>query len=505
MNNRLKKVLACGLALVVTAGLTACDEEVPTSGNSSVGAPMTDASTTQAMQTTTDPDENAETDKEIKEIGTDTYTPDGNSGVVRLLNHYDIHGDQKGEEQCLIFESELYGGTIEYIYSGGNGDIYKDKLAAMIAADDSPDICTNEVYLNPGTVSKGIFQSLDEYIDMDSALWSGMKSTIEGMSYKGVHYYYPHRITSLYGLNYSQKTIEENNLKDPYELYLNGEWTWDAWREMMIKFCDQSEDNVGFYATDTTLTPFVATTGVPFVDVQADGTINNNLNNPEITRAMQFLEGLCRDGVMHDGRFGDWVPPATWATISDKLLFLGMEPEWTYIAASEAIQNPPGVDSDIFDTPSDFKFVPYPRDVQADKYYASVGTFGYVVPKGAKNIKGAVDFINLNRVFDTDPNTIAQVKADHCSPEKEYYVKGKYEGSQKWVITWDEQVYDLWVDMVDPTKFEFVSENYWDFNTDLNQQFAEILPEVAFRGGSWTQMSSEASGTIQAIIDQFVG
>ena len=59
--------------------------------------------------------------------------------------------------------------------------------------------------------------------------------------------------------------------------------------------------------------------------------------------------------------------------------------------------------------------------------------------------------------------------------------------------------------MVDPTKFEFVSENYWDFNTDLNQQFSEILPEVAFRGGSWTQMSSEASGTIQAIIDQFAG
>lgn len=77
--------------------------------------------------------------------------------------------------------------------------------------------------------------------------------------------------------------------------------------------------------------------------------------------------------------------------------------EWTYIAATEQLQNPKGVDNDIFDTVSEFAFVPFPRDPQADAYYQGYDTFGYLVPKGAKNMDGALEFINLNRAYDVDP------------------------------------------------------------------------------------------------------
>jgi hypothetical protein len=36
---------------------------------------------------------------------------------------------------------------------------------------------------------------------------------------------------------------------------------------------------------------------------------------------------------------GDWVSPQVFANTSDKILFLGLEPEWAYIAATENIQN----------------------------------------------------------------------------------------------------------------------------------------------------------------------
>ncbi|MGN1118826.1 MAG: ABC transporter substrate-binding protein, partial [Oscillospiraceae bacterium] len=441
---KFNRIIACALTLAMTVGITACEEEgaVSTDGGNTPAANVT---TTQAS-TTTDPDENADTDKEIKDINTESYTPDGNAGNVKYLGFYDLAADQKGKEQCLIFTSELYGGSLEYI-SSPSGDAYYDKLGSLIAADDSPDIVTKDAMLYPGNVSKNLFEALDDKIDYTSPLWSGMADVIESYSYKGKHFYYPHRITTSFALNYSKKTIEENNLDDPYELYKAGQWTWDAWRKMMQEFCDKDSDNMGFYATDTILTSLIATTGTTLIDTQANGTILNNINDPNVTKAMAFYEELYRDGVMYAKQLGDWVPPQTFATNCDKLLFLGMEPEWTYIAATEQLQNPQGVDSDIFGEVSEFAFVPFPRDPDADQYYQAYDTYGFLIPKGAKNIKGAVDMINCFRVYDTDEGIIAQVREDHVNPTPIYYTSGKYEGSQKWQITWGETEYDMWREM----------------------------------------------------------
>jgi multiple sugar transport system substrate-binding protein len=304
-------------------------------------------------------------------------------------------------------------------------------------------------------------------------------------------------------LNYSKKTIEENDLPDPYELYKNGEWTWDAWRNMMIEFCNKSEDNIGFYATDTILTSLIATTGTTLIDTQPNGTIINNISDVNVTRAMSFYETLNRDGVMYAKQLGDWVPPQTFATNCDKLLFLGMEPEWTYTAATEQIQNPTGVDNDIFDTVSDFAFVPFPRDTEADAYYQAYDTYGFLIPKGAKNISGAVDFINCFRVYDTDEEVQAQVKEDHINPTKIYYQEGKYAGSEKWQITWGETEYDMWREMCDPNVFTFVTEDAFGFNSDFWDQYAEVLTSVAFDGESWAQKSSEFAPIVEATVDEF--
>ena len=39
---------------------------------------------------------------------------------------------------------------------------------------------------------------------------------------------------------------------------------------------------------------------------------------------------------------------------------------------------------------------------------------------------GAIDFINLFRVYDTDPAVIEQVRNDHIAPEPITYTEGKY-------------------------------------------------------------------------------
>lgn len=292
--NKKKKIITCVLIAAMTVGVTACDdtESMPLGSN----APVVSSPATQAS-TTTDPDENAATDQEIKTLDTSSYTPDGNAGTVKYLGYYDITKDQKGIEQSLIFQSEQYGGKIEYISTPSGAEFY-DRLGTMIASDDSPDIAPHDAMLFPGNVGKNLFEPLDDYIDIDSPMWVGMKDVVESFAYKGKHYKFAHKITTSFALNYSKKTIAENNLTDPYDLYVAGEWTWDVMRDLMLEFCNASDENIGLYGTDTTISALITTTGTKLVDVQPDGTMTNNIASSNVTRTMNFYETLCRDGVM---------------------------------------------------------------------------------------------------------------------------------------------------------------------------------------------------------------
>ena len=412
--------------------------------------------------------------------------------------------DQKGKEQSLIFQSDLYGGNIEWI-SAPNDYAYYEKLATLIAADNSPDLMTYEALAFPYGVSKNMFEPLDDYFDVDDALWADMHDIIESYVYNGQHYYYPHRIVTSFGLNYDRKTIRNAGLTDPYELYLADEWTWDAWRDLMMEFCNQDDSHIGFYSTDTIFSSFINTTGVPIIEMTSDGVITNNLTDPAITRAIDFFEGLGRSGLLYptEHPHGDWVSPQIWATVSDKILFLGMEPEWTYIAATETVQNPKGVENDIHDTVSDFAFVPFPRDPDADAYYSSTGTFGYMIPKGAKNIAGAVEFIYLNRLYETDQAIVDQVRNDHIAPAVVTYTDGKYKGMPKWRITWDAQVYDLWRECVSSDKFTYVNERMFGFDQELKTNICESMYGSTFGEESWTQRCEEILPIVDAVLDKY--
>lgn len=503
--NKLKRLLGCGLVASMLLSMAACEDSAPTGGNNSGNSIGNTSATTTA--TTADPDENADTDKTEKDLNTGDYTPSGNAGTVKYLGYYDITTDQKGEEQCLIFQSDTYGGNIEWI-SASSGSAYYEKLATLISGDDSPDLMTFEPLAFPYGVSRNMFESLDDYLDADDAVWEDMKPLIDEYEYEGKHYYFPHRIVTRYSLNYNRKTVEDAGLKDPYDLYLNGEWTWDTWRQMMIDFCNLSEDNIGLYCTSTMLECFINTTGTTVIDVASDGTITNNLNHPNVTRAIEYLAECGRSGLLYpaDHPYGDWVSPEVWAKCSDKLLFLSMEPEWTYIAATETIQNPSGVENDILDTVSDFAFVPFPKDPNADAYYMCSNTFGYMVPKGAKNIKGATEFIMCNRLYETDQNIIDQVKTDHISPTPVYYTAGKYTGMQKWVITWDETCYDLWRDMCDASadsNFTFIIEDMYGFGDDLSTPITDGIYNSTFVDSSWTQTREEIMPQVEAILAEY--
>ena len=111
--------------------------------------------------------------------------------------------------------------------------------------------------------------------------------------------------------------------------------------------------------------------------------------------------------------------------------------------------------------------------------------------------------INCFRVYETDPNVVAQNRADHVSPEPITYTEGKYAGQQRWQMIWDEELYDLWQDMCDPTKFELITEDAFGFSSDFWAVYADILNATAFNGESWTQKSAEVAPVIEAALDEY--
>ena len=498
--NMFKSVLSAALVLSMVCSISSCSK-----------APQDETSGGTTLQTsganlpaTTDPDENAATDEEIKELDTSTYVPSGEAGTVKYYGYYDITVDQKGKQQVDVFESDLYGGKIEWL-SATFGDEYFNKLAALISADDSPDLLTLEPQAFPFGVSKGLYHPLDAYFDIDDPLWADMRDVIESYNYKGQHYVFPHRMLAWRGLEYNRKTIANAGLTDPYELYKNNEWTWDTWREMMIDFCNISDDHIGYYATDGDVNAFVCTTGSVCIDYLSGGGVENNLSDANVTRAVEFLSEMGRSGLLYPTShpFGAWVSPQVFAERCDKILFVGHEPEWGYIAMTENVQNFSGVENDIHDTVSDFAFVPYPRDPEADAYYQGANCFGYMIPKGAKNTEGAVEFIMCNRLFDTDEAIQAQVRQEHVAPEKITFTQGKYAGMQKWRITWDEELYDLWVEMRDPEVFSFVFEELYGFGSEMQKYIGQSIIDCTFGEESWAQRSAEVMPMVQALVDQY--
>lgn len=487
-----KKMLLCAAAAALML-LTACDESEPISS----AQPSDSAAVSTTPGTTADPDLNAPTDEKLKELGTDLYTPDGNSGKIVWLGYYDLKDDGSSAEHYKIFTSELYGGEVEY-QNCSSGSAYFERLGQLIAADESPDIVRYEWRSFPGGMSKNMYEALDDDIDINSPLWAGMLSAIEDFAYNGKHYYFPYCIKSNYAINYNRKALEEYSLPDPYDLYMENNWTWDTFKELLISWCNVDESHIG-YIGDSGMS-FIATTGTTLIEVKPDGTAVNNINDGNVARAMAFCSSLYHDGLVHQGELGDWVSPQMWANNTDRVLFYGLDPTWVYPAATAEIQNKQGVENDVFNTVSDFAFVPFPRDPSSDTYTIAYDTFGYLVPKGAKNKKGAIDWIHLTRVYETDEGVIATRRQDAVSPTPIYYTSGKYEGFQKWQITWDEQVYDLLQDMTNPEKFNFVFDDCWGFSDELNTVCNTVLGDPMFAGESFTQLSQEYAPVIDSII-----
>jgi len=163
--------------------------------------------------------------------------------TINWLSYYDLNPEGNAERSvALALYEDKCGGAVNYIQTSRK--MLLPKLEAMIAAGEEVDMFPYELSTFPQNVSKGLSAPLDPYFEqlsMDNKeLWSDLQGVIDGYAYNGEHYIVPYEAVSPVLLTYSRKLVKDEDLSDPYELYKEGKWDWDAFTGMMDSFVENA-------------------------------------------------------------------------------------------------------------------------------------------------------------------------------------------------------------------------------------------------------------------------
>ena len=246
----------------------------------------------------------------------------------------------------------------------------------------------------PKGVVSGMFQPVDDYIDLNATLWQDVSEAMEIYNFNGKHYELVNSVSAENIVIYNKQTISEQGLDDPWELYQAGEWNWDSFEKMLEQFVDPDADQVGLdgYWNEKAL---LLSAGVPSVEA-VDGHLVTNLNDPTIEKAMNWMYGLYNKGLVMDMSLYDW---------SEQPQFMGEGKELFYIIGAWAVQSNP----DTWNTKipvENLGLAPVPSPEGSDPYQAAT-LDGWVICKGAANPEGVALFSECTRLANTSDDAIA--------------------------------------------------------------------------------------------------
>ena len=317
--------------------------------------------------------------------------------TIKWMANWDINPDASGKNkptELVVFE-EKYGGKIEW--SRCDWANRYEKLAETINSGEGVDFFyAGDGDAFPKGAVKGMFSPADDYIDFSSPLWEDVKEINDSLIWEGKHYCtVVQSVGDRVACIYNRKTVEEAGLDDPAELYANGEWDWDAFQDMLVKFVDTEKQH---YGIDGWWFEFglINTTGVPAISIE-DGKLVNNIGDPAMERVENYLYDLYNTNCIAIG-VGDYGWTAHPEYVGEgKVLFY---PVGLYELYCEEATWKQKFGDDVF-------FVPMPKDPNADEYYIPVGTDSYCFVKGGQNPQGVAKYLDCKRFAKLDEGTKA--------------------------------------------------------------------------------------------------
>ncbi len=402
----LKKTLAGLSALTFALSLSACGGSSD-SGNAGGGEGVaTTAETTTAITVELNTETVSEEDQGTLDKAADEFLPDVEleNKTIKWLAHYDLNPNTSAgvsESIPLNLFRTKYGGQIEWITTTWNSR-YSD-LSTMVLGGEGIDFFPCDTAALPKGVISGMFQPVDDCIDMSDPLWDDVKDAMEKYNFNGKHYEIVTGVSAEQVVVYNKQTIEEVGLDDPWELYQEGKWNWDTFKQMLVDYVDPDAERYGLDGYWAEKALFLSA-GVPSVE-SIDGTLTVNLSNETVEKAQNFLYDLWQSNLVIDREIFNW---------NEQPAFMGDGRELFYIIGAWAVNTAPDAWTTKID-PSNLGLAPVPSPAGSDPYQSAT-LDGWVLCKGAANPEGVNLFALCNRLAATNDEAIAigdeKLKAD---------------------------------------------------------------------------------------------
>lgn len=464
-----KRALAFALAVSATAGLSACSDDGGEHGY--LNATETTTQQTVALNTETLAAEEEEQVAELTDSLTDTELENKNIKWLAFWDPWHPTGQGNSKPVAVELFEKKYGGTIEYYPT--TWENMANDLSVSVLGGEGIDFFPGMDSI-PKYVISGMMQSYDDYISWESPLWKSVKELNDSYMIGGSHYAMICDITEGYVVYYNRKTIEEMGYDDPAELYANGEWTTEKFKSMLTDFVDEEEGRYGLDGWFNS-TPLYEAFGVPTVSIK-DGKVSNNLNDPNLGRAMEYQYELYRNGLILDKSLFGWNP---------QIQYIGEGKELFYIGGIYELTKAPEIWSKTFGEVEDVMFVPIPKDDEADRYYYNAQyEYSYNLCTGAQNPIGTTLFMECVIAAQQDENA---VKINDNKYKNDY--------------GWSEEM----VDMAHEVKRLSMENPVWDCYNGLNSDMVTLIGDSInkpFGGEEWHTTRESVYDAVQLGIDE---
>lgn len=450
---KLKRILAFTVAMMSVAGIAACGKtDDADSGSSSV----VEVEKVEVDDTSTDIEDLADdVQKELIWMGTYDLNPEAG---------------QDTSVEMTLFNNR--GGSVKWIQV--TDDEKFDKLAsAIMSKQDVPDIFKYEWLSFPYQTLKDMYQPIDPIVDFSAPLWSGTASTADQFVLDGSHYVAPISASVGTMIMYDNAVIAANNLDDPYELYLEGEWNWDNWQRLMQEFCANAAEGEQRYGINGWFQPqIIQQTGKTMVNYE-NGKFVSNLDDPAIERAENVLYDIYKNGYVNT----NWLGNAKGALGDGTILFYSMG-TWAMTGNNGPVEG------------DDWGIVPIPSDPNNDEKVMTADMLAYMWVKGSTANEAVKTWFECCRIAATD---------------EQYQETGR----QKFM-----NANPLWTDEMYDTFIEAGSDEYrwiFDYGYGVSSNMSSTITPTLYEGttreeegvqNTWAHLKETYSATVQEELNE---
>ena len=455
--NKMKKLLAGTLAFILTLSFAACGS----GGNE---------------------ESSSKKEEDVKVVTENDIAPiaEGQDGTLTYMGLYNLNPTNNDDRTVGLTLFEDKGGKIEYQRVTSSNQ-YSKLAAAVTAGKDAPDLFSYSTLAFPCQVVQGFYQPLDEIIDFNAPLWSGVKETADQFVLNGKHYVAPLEYGLTAMLFYDKSVITENGFDDPIDLYYEGKWDYDALDDMMsdyVKGASGDEERFGingWYAPQ-----YVQQTGETLITTDDNITYKSNLDSPKIAAAMDRLANWKKEGYIEP----NWIGSAAEA-FEKNVLFYSMG-TWAAMGTNGPAEK------------GDWGMVPFPKDptYEGTKPISSATITTFMWVKGSEKKDAVRAFFECYRIAQTD----------------EKYAKNGREKAMLASPTWTEDDFDLMAEISNPDDNLLIFDPAYGVSSLMGDDFSGFMSGVCLANWlykstsvadeqgetyTWTQSKEKFSATVE--------